>query len=74
MATVATQILCLASRRAAIVARNGTGRVKHMVDSATVQIPRRINGRKQDEQGKNLGYELHREDESSVLPMRLSNP
>jgi len=74
MATVAAQILCLVSRRAIVVILNGAGRVKHEVDSAIVQVPRRGNGREHDEEDKNLGNELHGDDESSVLPTRLSNP
>jgi len=74
VATVAAQILCLVPRRAIVVTRNGAGRVKHMIGSAIVRIPRRGNGREQDEEDKNLGNELHGDDESSVLPTRLSNP
>ena len=73
VAAVAAQILCLASRRTAIVTRNGAGRIKHMVNSAIVQVPRRGNGREQDKKGKNLGDEFHGDDESSVLPVRVSN-
>lgn len=74
VATVTAQIFCLGFRRAAVVTRNGAGRVKHEVNPAIVRVPRRGNGREQDEQGKNLGNELHGGDESSVLPTRLSNP
>ena len=73
VAAVTAQILCLASRRTAIVTRNGAGRIKHMVNSAIVQVPRRGNGREQDEEDKNLGNELHEGDEGSVLPTWLSN-
>ena len=74
MAAVAAQILCLVSRRTAIVTRNGAGRTEHEIGPAIVGAPRRGNGREQDEEGKDLGDKLHGDDESSVLPSWVSNP
>src|SRR3989344_8012864 len=71
VAAVTAQILCLASRRTAIVTRNGAGRIKHEVIAAIVRVPRRGNGREQDEEDKNLGNELHGGAEGSVLPTWL---
>ena len=73
VAAVAAQIFCLASRRIVVVTRNDAGRIKHKVNPAIVEVPRRGDGREQDEKGKNLGDELHGDDESSVLPTWLSN-
>ena len=74
VAAVTAQIFCLASRRIVVVTRNDAGRIKHKVNPAIVEVPRRGDGREQDEKGKNLGDELHGDDESSVLPTWLSNP
>ncbi len=74
VATVAAQIFCLASRRTVVVTRNGAGRIEHEVIAAIVGVPRRDNGCEQDEEGKDLGDKLHGGDESSVSPLRLSNP
>ena len=73
VAAVAAQIFCLASRRTVVVTRNGAGRIGHEVIAAIVRVPRRGNGREQDKKGKNLGDEFHGDDESSVLPVRVSN-
>ena len=73
VAAVVAQIFCLASRRTVVVTRNGAGRIEHEIDPAIIGVPRRGNGREQDKKGKNLGDEFHGDDESSVLPARVSN-
>lgn len=73
MAAVTAQIFCLASRRTVVVTRNNAGRIEYEIDPAIVGVPRRDNGREQDEEGKDLGDKLHGDDESSVLPARVSN-
>ncbi len=73
VAAVAAQIFCLASRRTVVVTRNDAGRIEYEIDPAIVGVPRRDNGCEQDEEGKDLGDKLHGDDESSVLPARVSN-